>query len=110
MFRRVFFRSQELEPGSEEYNETFAIAVRMFPQDEVANLNAANTALRLGDLAGAERYLAKAGQAAEAVYARGLHAALSGDYARARVLFGEAAAGGIAQAEEMLRQLEELER
>lgn len=106
----MYLAAQEMEPGSEEYNETFAIAVRMFPQDEVANLNAANTALRLGDLAGAERYLAKAGQAAEAVYARGLHAALSGDYAQARVLFGEAAAGGIAQAEEMLRQLEELER
>lgn len=34
--------------GSEEYNETFEVAVRMFPDDEVANLNAANAAMARG--------------------------------------------------------------
>lgn len=46
----MYLVAQEMEPGSDEYNATFATAVRMFPDDPVANLNAANTALRLGDM------------------------------------------------------------
>ena len=72
--------AQTLEPGSDEYNEVFETAVKMFPGDEAANLNAANSAMQRGDLAKAEKYLAKAGDSAEAVYARGVLAALRGDY------------------------------
>lgn len=53
----MYFVAQDMEPGSEEYNETFEIAVRMFPEDATANLNAANTAMRLGNLPLAEKYL-----------------------------------------------------
>ena len=57
----MYLVAQDMEPGSEEYNETFEIAVRMFPEDATANLNAANTAMRLGNLPLAEKYLEKSG-------------------------------------------------
>lgn len=106
----MYLAAQEMEPGSEEYNETFEIAVRMFPDDEIANLNAANTAMRLRDLKNAERYLVKAGDTPEAIYARGIHAALSEDYTTAQRLFTEAKGKGITGAEEMLKQIEELKK
>lgn len=59
------------EPGTDEFTDVFETAVRMFPNDEVANLNAANAAIRRDDFATARRYLDKAGDSAEAVYARG---------------------------------------
>lgn len=59
------------EPGTDEFTDVFETAVRMFPNDEIANLNAANAAIRRDDFATARRYLAKAGDSTEAVYARG---------------------------------------
>lgn len=106
--RELYLATRDLEPGSDEYNETFEIAVRMFPGDEVANLNAANAAMAKGDLKGAARYLDKAGDGKEAVYARGVYAALSGDYDSAMRFFAEAARGGIAEAEDALHQIEEV--
>lgn len=106
----MYLAAQEMEPGSEEYDETFEIAVRMFPDDAVANLNAANTAMRRGDLKAANRYLAKAGDVPEALYARGICAALAGDGAAARMLFEQAAAAGLDMAREAIRQLDELDK
>ena len=59
------------EPGTDEFTDVFETAVRMFPNDEIANLNAANAAIRRDDFATARRYLDKAGDSAEAIYARG---------------------------------------
>lgn len=86
----------------------FAIAVRMFPDDETANLNAANTAMELGDLKNAGRYLAKSGMRVEVIYARAIFAALNHDYDMAKKLFSEAQRGGISQAAAALKQLEEI--
>lgn len=52
--------AQTYEPGSNEFNEVFEIAVRMYPDDPVSNLNAANTALLRKDPEAARRYLLKA--------------------------------------------------
>jgi hypothetical protein len=106
----MYLAAQEMAPGSEEYNETFEIAVRMFPNDEIANLNAANTAMHLRNLKNAERYLTKAGDTPEAIYARGIHAALSEDYTTAQRLFTEAKRKGLVKAEDMLKQIEELKK
>ena len=46
--------------GSDEYKEVFEIAVRMYPDDPVSNLNAANIALQNRQADKARRYLAKA--------------------------------------------------
>ena len=105
--QELYLVAQYTPVGSEEYNETFEIAVRMFPDDATANLNAANTAMGKGDLNAAERYLVKAGDVPEAVYARGIHAALLGNYERAESLFREAGLRGIAEVEEALRRIAE---
>lgn len=94
------------EPGSDEHHEVFEIAVRMFPNDEIANLNAANSAMQKRDMTAAERYLNRAGDSSEAVYARGAYAALMEDYQRAKTLFKIAEREGVAQASIALVELE----
>ena len=85
----MFLLAQSYEPGSKEYNEVFETAVRMYPTDEVANLNAANSAMSRGDLATAAKYLEKSGTGDEATYARGVLAALQGDNAAAVQQFSQ---------------------
>jgi len=97
--------AQKYEPGSSEFSEVFETAVRMFPDDATANINAANAAMRRGDNALAARYLAKAGNSPEAVYARGALAVRNGDYAAARRLLSEAKARGVEQAGKTLDRL-----
>ena len=94
------------EPGTEGFTEVFETAVRMYPDDETANLNAANAAMRRGDNAAAERYLTRAGNTAEAVYARGALAIRRGDYAEARRLLVQAQALGLNQAAQTLAELD----
>ncbi|MBR5856452.1 MAG: hypothetical protein IKY70_04190 [Bacteroidales bacterium] len=96
-----YLASQALEEGSPRYREAFEIAVRMFPNDEVANLNAANIAMADGNLAQAERYLAKAGESVEAEYARGVYYALSENYEEAELYFSKCS-DAIPQAKEAL--------
>ena len=64
--QEMFLVAQTYEPGSPKFNEVFDIAVRLFPDDETANLNAACTDLQKGDLTSAEKHLAKAGNSKEA--------------------------------------------
>ena len=98
--------AQEYEPGTDEFSEVYETAVRMYPADETANLNAANAAMRRGDLDRAERYLAKAGGSPEAVYARGALAIRQKDYDTARRYLGEAKALGVEQAALTLDELD----
>lgn len=98
--------AQEYEPGTDEFTEVFETAVRMYPDDETANLNAANAAIRNGDLDTAKRYLAKAGDTAEADYARGALAIRKGDLDTARLWLRKSKAKGLAQAEVTLGQIE----
>ena len=102
-----YLAAGEFEPGTEEFTEVFETAVRMFPEDEIANLNAANAAMRRGDNAGAARYLRKAGNGPEATYARAALAIRTEDYATARTLLKAAADAGVEQAAKTLAELEE---
>ncbi len=97
--------AQKYEPGSDEFTEVYETAVRMYPTDETANLNAANAAMRRGDNALAERYLAKAGNSPEAVYARGALAIRNEDYDTAHRYLEQAKRLGVAQAKTTLEQL-----
>ena len=82
-----FIAAQDCENGSEEFAEIFETAVRMYPGNEVANLNAATSELSHGDLVNAEKHLEKAGDSAEAKFARGTLAALKQDYNGAAAVF-----------------------
>lgn len=86
------------EPGTDEFTEVFETAVRMFPNDEIANLNAANAAIRRDDFAMARRYLNKAGDSAEAVYARGALAIREKDYDTAHRYLNRAKEMGLEKA------------
>ena len=106
--QEMYAVAQTYEVGSTEYKEIFETAVRLFPDDEVANLNAANAAMARRDLPSASRYLEKAGSTALADYARGVLAGLQGDYQVALILMEKAKAGGVNEADEALRQIQEL--
>lgn len=106
--QEMYLAAQTMEMGSDEFNETFEIAVRMFPDDEVANLNVANVVMSSGKVKNVEQYLVKAANLPEAVYARGIYAALKGDYDAAAKYFTEAARRGVKEGYAALRQLEEI--
>ena len=99
--------AQTLEPGSPEFIEVFETAVRMYPEDEIANLNAANTAMARGDMINAVRYLDKAGTSPEAIYAIGVCAFLTGNLDDAREMMEKALELGIEEAAEVLAHLNE---
>ena len=88
----------------------FETAVRMFPNDEVANLNAANAAIRRDDFAAARRYLNKAGDSAEAVYARGALAVREDDIDTARRYLTKAKEMGLEKAALTLKELDERQK
>lgn len=77
----------------------------MYPNDPVANLNAANAAMQRKDYVSAVRYLEKAGSEPQAVYARGALAFLQEDYAGAEAIMKEALAAGIPQAQDVLNEI-----
>lgn len=66
----MFLVANTYAPGSQDFNDVFETAVRMYPDDPTANLNAAVIALQKNDLTAATRYLEKAGSSPEAELAR----------------------------------------
>ena len=100
----MFLVANTYAPGSKDYDDVFETAVRMYPADETANLNAAVIALRKDNLEVASRYLTKAGNSAEAQNARGVLAAKQGDYSAAEAAFG------LSTIKEAKHNLEELQR
>lgn len=66
----LFMVAQTYEVGSKDFNEVMELAVRMYPTDETANLNAAIIRLNNGDADAAKPYLDRAGDSKEANAAR----------------------------------------
>lgn len=108
--QELYMIADSYPQGSDEYNEVFATMVRLYPADEVANLNAANVAMQRKDLVSAKKYLQKAGESALAVYARGVCVGLGGDYQAARTYLEQAKKQGVKDAEEALAQIDEIEK
>lgn len=102
-----FILARTLEPGSDEYNDVYETAVRMYPGDAVANLNAANTAMQRGDLVAAEKYLEKAGSDDAAHYSRGILAAMKGEYKEALDILNNVSAT-IPEAEQAAKEVQEI--
>lgn len=107
--RELFDVANTYEPGSEDFQHVLETAALLFPENEVANLNAANAALARKDYRGAEKYLNRSGDSPQVNHARGVLAALKEDYATARDWFEKALQGGVAEAENNLKELERLE-
>ena len=98
------------EPGSVEFNEVFETAVRMYPDDETANLNAANSAMQRKDFESAKRYLSKAGDSSQAVYARGVYAFGVEEYDDARRFLNDAKAMGVEEAAIILIEIDKIKK
>lgn len=80
----LYILANSYPQGSREYFEVFSLAARLFPDDATANLNAGLASISVGDFAGAASYLDRAGENPQADYARGILAAMTGDYPAAR--------------------------
>lgn len=93
-----YILAETYESGSAELNELWEIAVRMYPNDEVANFNAANSAMAKGDFERAIKYLDKAGNSPMVSYSRGCVEVLREDYVAALPYLEEALAGGVKEA------------
>lgn len=102
-----YLLAETYEAGSDAWNDLFETAVRMYPNDEVANLNAANSSMQRGDLKSAERYLEKSGSRPEVTYARATLAMLKKEYELAEKYAIEAKEQGVAEAEKMLIGLDD---
>lgn len=87
------FRVARLYPeGSDDFDRVIDIALQYYPESEIANLNAAVTAIHRGDFATARRLLEKAGDSPEADNARGVLAVQDGNFTLARQYFEKAGA------------------
>jgi tetratricopeptide (TPR) repeat protein len=100
--------AREYDDNTHELNDVFETAVRMYPNDPVANLNAAISEMQNGDITSAKRHLDKAGDSAEAVYARGIYAAMVKDYDKALELLDKAQKMGIKEAADAITQVNEI--
>lgn len=94
------------EAGSAEFVRLFDTAVRLFPDDPTANLNAASAALSRGDTVIAEYYLRKARpDTPEYDNAMGVLLLLKEDYDGAETYLRRAARAGVEEAEQNLAEL-----
>ncbi len=95
----MFAVAQTYEPGSEDFNQVFDVAVRMYPDDETANINAANALLEQGRAEEALKYLDKVKDSSpEVANARGVAYILLKDYEKAGRYIGKALGGHLEEA------------
>lgn len=106
----MYMLASTLVPGTPEYNEVMETAVKMYPSDEIAILNAATAAMQRGDLNLADRYLLKAGNTAESLYARGVLAGLQKDYSKAIWYMEQSATKGHPAAQAEMEKLKEAKK
>ncbi len=102
----LYILAKQYTPGSPEYEKVYATAAILFPESDVANLNAASAAMSLGDLQTARQFLDKVKAGPQADYARAVLAAKEGDYAKALVLFRKARQGGVKEADGLIEKVE----
>ena len=88
--------------GSNEYNDAFDLAARLFPDSPEAAINAAAVALSKRDVKKARAYLEKYATLPLAYNNMGILYLLEGNRDKAEVYFQMAAAAGVGEAREAL--------
>lgn len=86
----IYQVANSYEHGSPEFLNAMEVALQEYPEDPIANCNAAAVAIENKDYAAAARYLEKAGDSTEANVLRGIVATANGDITAARDLFRSA--------------------
>jgi outer membrane protein OmpA-like peptidoglycan-associated protein len=105
----MFLVANTYEKGSEDFNNIFDIAVRLFPQDVVANLNASAIELDKQDLRSAHKYLDKYQDVPDSWNNQGILYALEGNLSKAREFFNSAKERGSQEAVGNLEKLKQYE-
>lgn len=105
----LFILANSYQEGTPEFDNVMNTAAILFPDNPIASLNAANSAINIKDYTRAETLLSKLSPTPDVIYARGILAACQGDYAKARQLFKEARDAGVKDAEDALKKVDELE-
>ena len=88
------------------FDNVIMAIVAKTPNNPTANINAANVAMRRGELQRAEQHLAKAGTSAEADYARAIYALHMGNYGEAKHLL-KRVESKVAHASKLLNKIEQ---
>ena len=104
----MFMVANSYPKGSQEFIDVFETAVRMYPKDEIASINAAAAALSRNDLVSAERYLNMVNvnkQLPEYSNAMGVLMLLKGEYEHAEEYLKAAAKSGLQAAGQNLEEL-----
>ena len=105
----MFTVAQTYEKGSQEFNDLFETAVRMFPEDATANINAAVAAIGRRDYVSAERYLKNVKvrtRIPEYENAMGMLIMMrDGDYEKAEGYFKAAGQAGLSAADVNLKEI-----
>ena len=104
----MFLVANTYPAGSQDFIDVFETAVRMYPKDEIANINAATAALSRNDLVSAERYLKAAGlkkNLPEYSNAMGVLMLLKGEYEHAEKYLNDANGEGLEAAGLNLKEL-----
>ena len=103
----TFLIAQEYRTGSEEFNNLFETAARIFPDSDVANLNAAAAVLGRGDTAEAARLMSRIKVKEGAAYNNnmGVLNFMQGDRESAMRYFERARAAGDSQATRNIAEL-----
>lgn len=102
----IYRAANSYEHGSEGFLKAMRIALQYYPDDEMANCNAAAVAVEAKDYEAALKYLAKSGESDDANILRGIIETEKGNYEAARAYFQKAS--GTPQAQTNLRVLDEL--
>ncbi len=102
----MFMVANSYPAGSQEFVDVFEVAVRMYPENEIANMNAAAAAILRNDLVAAERYLNKV-NSKEPEYnnSLGVVALMKGDYELAEKYLKKEAGAGLESAKDNLDEL-----
>lgn len=103
-----FLLANSYEKGSADYDNVFLTAARMFPNSDVANTNAAFSAINQGDLAAARQFLGRVKPSADTDYAWGIIHATEGNFDEALVMLQQARNGGVAKAAEVIEQIHKI--
>lgn len=101
----MFLVANTYEKGSEAFNEVFDIAARVYPDSQIANLNAAAASIERNELATARKHIAKAGELPASYNNLGVLEMMEGNWEAAERALTKAKDLGCKEAEHNLEQL-----
>jgi tetratricopeptide (TPR) repeat protein len=102
----IYLIANSYDKESPEFKNVFDIAVRLYPNNPVANINAAAVALEAKETTTAKRFLGKVKDQKDAWNNLGVLYLLEGEYEKAKEYFEKAKAAGIPEAAHNLIETE----